>query len=69
MKKKTNTPGFTAEAALCNGKRGYQATARAIVYGGTVKPARFFFAHRSLPCLKFEAECGETPSNPANCVW
>jgi hypothetical protein len=61
MKKKTNTPGFTAEAALYNGKRGYQATARAIVTVELLNPLGFFFCTPSLLCLNFEAECGGDP--------
>jgi hypothetical protein len=49
-----NMPGFTAEAALFNAKKHYQAAEQAATYSGTVHPA---LLPRRLYCLKFDYDC------------
>jgi hypothetical protein len=68
MKKTTNTPGFTAEAALLTGNARYQANADAAVSGGAVQPAgsMFFLPNHPVFCLKFI--CVPDPVT-LNCIW
>jgi hypothetical protein len=47
-----NVPGFTAEEAMLDAKRHYQATECPILYTGTVQPA--IRPDTGLPCLKFK---------------
>jgi len=67
MKKTMNTPGFTADAALSQGRRHYQANVVAAVHGGTAQPAgQFFFPNHPLHCLKFI--CNPDPIT-LECNW
>ncbi len=68
MKRTMNTPGFTAEVTLYNGKGAYQATPNAAVDAGTVRAATLL-PRPGLFCLKFHWKCDGDPSDPANCGW
>jgi hypothetical protein len=54
-----NMPGFIAEASLFNGDMHYQATAKATVYGGVVRPAAIsdIYTRSDLFTMEFPPYC------------
>lgn len=64
-----NMPGFSAEAAVFNVNRYYQATAESVTYGGTVQPAGngVTFPSPPFPCIK--RICIPDPVRFFKCNW